>query len=46
MEFIRRNDEVALGLTLPQLVSVAMITVGAAWLVQSRGRLVETRQEG
>ena len=45
VEFIRRNDEVALGLTLPQLVSVALITVGTAWLVQNRGRLVETRQE-
>ena len=46
VEFIRRNDEVALGLTLAQLVSVALIAVGAAWLVQRRGSLVETRQAG
>jgi phosphatidylglycerol:prolipoprotein diacylglycerol transferase len=32
VEFIRRNDHVALGLTLPQLISVAMIAVGAGWL--------------
>ena len=44
VEFIRRNDEVALGLTFAQLVSVALIAAGAAWLVQKRGRLVETRQ--
>src|ERR671920_1300860 len=34
VEFIRRNDEVALGLTLPQLISVAMILVGGAWLLR------------
>ena len=44
VEFIRRNDDVALGLTLAQLVSVALVAAGAAWLVQKRGRLVETRQ--
>jgi phosphatidylglycerol:prolipoprotein diacylglycerol transferase len=44
VEFIRRNDDVALGLTLAQLVSVALIAAGAAWVVQMRGRLVETRQ--
>ena len=43
VEFIRRNDDLALGLTLAQLVSVALITAGAAWLVQKRGHLVETR---
>lgn len=32
VEFIRRNDELVLGLTLPQLISVAMIAAGAAWL--------------
>jgi hypothetical protein len=31
-------------LTLAQLVSVALVAAGAAWLVQKRGRLVETRQ--
>lgn len=46
VEFVRRNDEVAVGLTLPQVISVALITVGTAWLVQKRGNLVETRQGG
>jgi phosphatidylglycerol---prolipoprotein diacylglyceryl transferase len=36
VEFIRRNDELALGLTLPQLISVAMIVVGGVWLVRLR----------
>jgi phosphatidylglycerol---prolipoprotein diacylglyceryl transferase len=44
VEFIRRNDDVALGLTLAQLLSVALIAAGAAGIVQMRGRLVETRQ--
>src|SRR3954451_1843382 len=35
VEFIRRNDQVALGLTLPQLISVAMIAVGALWLARA-----------
>src|SRR3954449_6237472 len=34
VEFIRRNDDVVLGLTLPQLISVVMILVGGAWLVR------------
>jgi phosphatidylglycerol:prolipoprotein diacylglycerol transferase len=37
VEFIRRNDDLALGLTLPQLISVGMILVGSAWLVRLRG---------
>jgi len=32
VEFVRRNDEVALGLTQPQLISVAMIVAGALWI--------------
>jgi phosphatidylglycerol:prolipoprotein diacylglycerol transferase len=36
VEFIRRNDSVALGLTLPQLISVAMAAAGAAWLLRAR----------
>jgi phosphatidylglycerol:prolipoprotein diacylglycerol transferase len=36
VEFIRRNHEAALGLTLPQLISVGMILVGAAWLARGR----------
>jgi phosphatidylglycerol---prolipoprotein diacylglyceryl transferase len=35
VEFIRRNDPVALGLTLPQLISVAMIAVGGVWLARA-----------
>jgi phosphatidylglycerol---prolipoprotein diacylglyceryl transferase len=37
VEFIRRNEDVALGLTEAQLISVAMIVAGAAWLARSRG---------
>jgi len=36
VEFIRRNDELALGLTLPQLISVGMIVVGGVWLARLR----------
>jgi phosphatidylglycerol---prolipoprotein diacylglyceryl transferase len=32
VEFIRRNEEVLVGLTLPQLLSVGMIVAGAAWI--------------
>jgi phosphatidylglycerol---prolipoprotein diacylglyceryl transferase len=39
VEFIRRNPDAALGLTLPQLVSVGMIVAGGAWLLSRRGRL-------
>src|SRR5215212_661868 len=46
VEFIRRNDDVAFGLTLPQLVSVGMIAAGAAWLFTMRTRVVQTRQAG
>ncbi|MGE5635497.1 MAG: prolipoprotein diacylglyceryl transferase [Nocardioidaceae bacterium] len=37
VEFVRRNDEVAAGLTLAQLLSLAMIAAGAA-VVLVRGR--------
>jgi phosphatidylglycerol:prolipoprotein diacylglycerol transferase len=33
IEFIRRNDDVALGLTQAQLLSVAMILAGGVWMV-------------
>ena len=32
VEFVRRNDDVALGLTQPQLISVAMILAGGLWI--------------
>jgi phosphatidylglycerol---prolipoprotein diacylglyceryl transferase len=34
VEFIRRNDEVVAGLTLPQLISLALIAAGAVWLAR------------
>ena len=36
VEFVRRNADVFLGLTQPQLVSVAMMLVGGAWLFHLR----------
>ena len=38
VEFLRRNDVVALGLTLPQLQSVAMIIGGLVWIALVRRR--------
>jgi phosphatidylglycerol:prolipoprotein diacylglycerol transferase len=32
VEFIRRNDEVLAGLTQAQLLSIAMVVAGAAWI--------------
>jgi phosphatidylglycerol---prolipoprotein diacylglyceryl transferase len=42
IEFIRRNDDVALGLTAAQLWSVGQFVIGAVWLVvvQRRGGLL------
>jgi phosphatidylglycerol---prolipoprotein diacylglyceryl transferase len=37
VEFIRRNDSVAAGLTLAQLVSIAMVAGGAALVLSKRG---------
>src|SRR5262245_36842182 len=41
VEFIRRNEHVALGLTQAQLISLGMFAVGAVWLAvkASRGTL-------
>jgi phosphatidylglycerol---prolipoprotein diacylglyceryl transferase len=39
VEFIRRNDELVASLTLAQLVSLAMIAAGAAWLTARRSEL-------
>lgn len=38
VEFIRRNDEVVLGLTQAQLLSLAMIVAGGAWLAVKANR--------
>jgi phosphatidylglycerol---prolipoprotein diacylglyceryl transferase len=39
VEFIRRNDEVLAGLTVAQLISLAMIAAGGLWLGRYRGEL-------
>jgi phosphatidylglycerol:prolipoprotein diacylglycerol transferase len=39
IEFVRRNDELVAGLTLPQVISLAMIAAGLAWLGAWRGEL-------
>jgi phosphatidylglycerol:prolipoprotein diacylglycerol transferase len=36
IEFIRRNDSVVAGLTLPQLLSLAMVAGGAFWILRAR----------
>jgi len=38
VEFVRRNDEVLVGLTQPQLLSIVLIALGAAGLWRLRGR--------
>lgn len=38
VEFLRRNDEIALGLTMPQWQSLAMIAGGLAWIAVVRRR--------
>ena len=37
IEFIRRNDDVLAGLTQPQLISIAMVAAGGAWIATHRG---------
>jgi phosphatidylglycerol:prolipoprotein diacylglycerol transferase len=39
IEFIRRNDAVVAGLTWPQLLSLAMVAGGAAWIYARRETL-------
>jgi phosphatidylglycerol---prolipoprotein diacylglyceryl transferase len=48
IEFIRRNDDLALGLTLPQLISVGMVIVGLVWIyrVHKGGGLARERPIG
>ena len=36
VEFVRRNDTVAVGLTQPQIVSVFMLAAGTVWLLRAR----------
>lgn len=38
VEFVRRNSDVALGLTQAQLLSVAMMAAGATWIAVARSR--------
>ena len=42
VEFIRRNEDVALGLTQAQLISVAMMLGGLYWLARLRGPTART----
>ncbi len=46
IEFIRRNDDAALGLTQAQLISVGMVVFGGAWLTwrARRGELMAGEQ--
>ncbi len=37
VEFLRRNSDVALGLTVAQLLSLAMLVAGTVWLAATRG---------
>jgi prolipoprotein diacylglyceryltransferase len=38
VEFVRTNDPVLIGLTMAQLISVAMILAGIAWIITVRQR--------
>jgi phosphatidylglycerol:prolipoprotein diacylglycerol transferase len=38
IELIRRNDSVIAGLTLPQLLSLAMAAAGLIWIARARSR--------
>jgi phosphatidylglycerol:prolipoprotein diacylglycerol transferase len=42
VEFIRRNEDVALGLTQAQLISIVMVIAGGAWIavIARRGQLL------
>jgi phosphatidylglycerol:prolipoprotein diacylglycerol transferase len=42
VEFVRRNDDVFLGLTSPQLLSIAMMAGGALWIVLVNRRAERT----
>ena len=36
VEFLRRNDRIVAGLTLPQLIALALVIVGMVWLARMR----------
>src|SRR5688500_17316646 len=36
VEFLRRNDRIVAGLTLPQLIALAMVVAGTVWLLRLR----------
>ena len=40
VEIIRRNDPVVVGLTVPQLFSIALVAIGAAWLFRAPRPLI------
>ncbi len=46
IEFIRRNDEVFLGLTQPQVISAVMVVAGGSWMIvrARRGELGNPRR--
>src|SRR5215216_1120125 len=46
VEFVRRNDDVVLGLTQPQLLSLAMMLAGGAWLVLRRAPAAASEAPG
>ncbi|HLM25688.1 MAG TPA: prolipoprotein diacylglyceryl transferase family protein [Thermoleophilaceae bacterium] len=41
VEFVRRNDELVAGLTLPQVIGLALMAGGAAVILSRRGQRVE-----
>lgn len=43
VEFVRRNEPVALELTIAQWLSIAMLAAGAAWLLRTRSANAPTR---
>jgi phosphatidylglycerol---prolipoprotein diacylglyceryl transferase len=47
IEFVRRNDEILVGLTQAQLISVVMVAAGAAWITVKarRGELYRDRSK-
>jgi phosphatidylglycerol:prolipoprotein diacylglycerol transferase len=36
VEFLRRNDRIVVGLTLAQLIALAMVVTGTVWLLRLR----------